>query len=121
MENGKRVKKLNFNYYAVCLKKLPYKIVVDILNASHSDKKFIRKHGHNGFPYKCDILRVTSKGRTPKPFFVETVQSPYRIGEHSNSHMMALHNIFGIIRNPSYKFDCSTTVNFQNYQTEVKR
>lgn len=108
-----------YNYFAYCLKKLNYQTVMDILEESHADRKFVKKH--RTFPFRCDVLRITKKGRIPKPFFCTMIFSSYSDGEHSLAHALAFRKIFNIPYKMQYKYDDLTVVKKHYYKTEVKR
>jgi hypothetical protein len=107
------------HYFAICLKMNSYFDTVTILNTTHGDRKFIRKHRKDGFTYKCDLFRYTNKGKIPKPKYLRTVYSRFRKGEHSYAHMLFLARVFGVPPCYRYKYDLNKKLNIQTYKTKV--
>jgi hypothetical protein len=105
------------HYYIVCFDKFNYWELVDILKTTHADRKFIDKH-RKGFPYKCDIMRFSRKGKKAAPRFIERIQSSFNEREQSLAHIIFFRNIFRI-HNYTYKTDGFRSVNIQQY--EVKK
>lgn len=98
----------------MCLKKHTFFQISKILNETHCDYSFVKKH----FAYKCDVLRFSNKGDIPEPKLVEIIRSRYRSGEHSFAHALFLKKKFGIPVNKKYKYDKFTKVFIHYYKTK---
>jgi uncharacterized protein YeeX (DUF496 family) len=81
------------NFHAYCTDKMTSKEINEIVDTTSSDYMFRKNHAYD---YVSRVLRISCKGRKPKPKYIGTVFSDYHRREKSFAHLMLLKHHFKI-------------------------
>jgi hypothetical protein len=107
-----------YGRHVVCIDRLPFREVRDIIYASTCDHDY--KWGYRINEYRTWILRVLEKGERERPKYLYSIPSPYNgLRLQSQAHGLFLKHFYGAdvrLTNP----DGNTELEFQSYKTSSK-